>query len=298
MDHLLSVEHLTTTELYGLIQRASQFKAGEVEIPNYQDVFVSNLFFENSTRTKSSFLVAEKKLGMQLIDFETATSSVQKGESLYDTCKTMESIGVNLLVIRHPQNAYYDSLEGLNIPVINGGDGSGQHPTQCLLDLMTIYETFQSFKGLNVLICGDIKNSRVARSNYHSLTALGANVMFSSPEAWQDDTLHGAYVDIDDVIDKVDIVMLLRVQHERHGADEVTSFEADTYHERFGLTQGRYDKLQDHAIVMHPAPVNRGVEIASDLVEAPKSRIFKQMENGMYMRMAVIDTILKSRGEV
>ncbi|COT03218.1 aspartate carbamoyltransferase [Streptococcus pneumoniae] len=227
------------------------------------------------------------------MNFETSTSSVQKGESLYDTCKTLESIGVNLLVIRHSQNAYYEDLEGLNIPIANGGDGSGQHPTQSLLDLMTIYEEYGKFEGLNVLICGDIKNSRVARSNFHSLKALGANVMFASPDEWVDDKIEASYVSIDDVIDKVDIVMLLRVQHERHGITGKANFEADNYHQQYGLTKERYDKLKKEAIVMHPAPVNRGVEIESDLVEAPQSRIFKQMENGMYLRMAVIDELLK-----
>ncbi|RLY49913.1 aspartate carbamoyltransferase, partial [Staphylococcus epidermidis] len=175
----------------------------------------------------------------------------------------------------------------------NAGDGSGQHPTQSLLDIMTIYEEYGSFEGLNILICGDIKNSRVARSNYHSLTSLGANVMFSSPKEWVDNTLEAPYVEIDEVIDKVDIVMLLRVQHERHGISGEANFAAEEYHQQFGLTQARYDKLKEEAIVMHPAPVNRGVEIKSELVEAPKSRIFKQMENGMYLRMAVISALLQ-----
>lgn len=235
----------------------------------------------------------QNKIRLKLINFETSTSSVKKGESLYDTCKTLESIGVDLLVIRHSQNSYYEELDQLNIPIANAGDGSGQHPTQSLLDIMTIYEEYGSFEGLNILICGDIKNSRVARSNYHSLTSLGANVMFSSPKEWVDNTLEAPYVEIDEVIDKVDIVMLLRVQHERHGISGEANFAAEEYHQQFGLTQARYDKLKEEAIVMHPAPVNRGVEIKSELVEAPKSRIFKQMENGMYLRMAVISALLQ-----
>src|SRR5699024_4372012 len=138
-----------------------------------------------------------------------------------------------------------------------------------------------------------IKNSRVARSNFQSLTALGANVMFSSPEAWRDDTLEAPYVDIDKVIEDIDIVMLLRVQHERHGDEETMNFENQNYHENFGLTKARYNRLKSSAIVMHPAPVNRGVEIDDCLVEAEKSRIFKQMENGMYTGMAVIEYILE-----
>ena len=273
MEHLLSMEHLSNSEIYDLITIACQFKSGERPLPQFNGQYVSNLFFENSTRTKCSFEMAEQKLGLKLINFETSTSSVKKGESLYDTCKTLESIGVDLIA--------------------NAGDGSGQHPTQSLLDIMTIYEEYGSFEGLNILICGDIKNSRVARSNYHSLTSLGANVMFSSPKEWVDNTLEAPYVEIDEVIDKVDIVMLLRVQHERHGISGEANFAAEEYHQQFGLTQARYDKLKEEAIVMHPAPVNRGVEIKSELVEAPKSRIFKQMENGMYLRMAVISALLQ-----
>ncbi|BBK28463.1 aspartate carbamoyltransferase catalytic subunit [Staphylococcus arlettae] len=297
MNHLLSMEHLTTAEINTLIQKAIEYKEQGIQTTQFDNKYVANLFFENSTRTKSSFLVAEQQLGLKLIDFETSTSSIQKGESLYDTCKTLESIGVNLLIIRHFQNEYYEELKNINVPIINAGDGSGQHPTQSLLDLMTIYEEYSSFEGMNVLICGDIKNSRVAKSNYFSLKALGANVMFSSPEAWRDETLDAPYVDIDEVIDQIDIVMLLRVQHERHDNGDVNTFETNSYHEEYGLTQARYDQLQAHAIVMHPAPVNRGVEIDSNLVEASKSRIFRQMENGMYLRMAVIDYILQTKGE-
>lgn len=297
MNHLLSMEHLTTAEINTLIQKAIEYKEQGIQTTQFDNKYVANLFFENSTRTKSSFLVAEQQLGLKLIDFETSTSSIQKGESLYDTCKTLESIGVNLLIIRHFQNEYYEELKNINVPIINAGDGSGQHPTQSLLDLMTIYEEYSSFEGMNVLICGDIKNSRVAKSNYFSLKALGANVMFSSPEAWRDETLDAPYADIDEVIDQIDIVMLLRVQHERHDNGDVNTFETNSYHEEYGLTQARYDQLQAHAIVMHPAPVNRGVEIDSNLVEASKSRIFRQMENGMYLRMAVIDYILQTKGE-
>lgn len=290
MQHLLSMEHLTNEEIYQMIERAIAYKNGEAPT-QFNQQFVANLFFENSTRTKCSFEVAEQKMGLNLINFEDSSSSVQKGESLYDTCKTLESIGVNLLVIRHPQNDYYKELDGLNIPIVNAGDGSGQHPTQSLLDIMTIYEEFGTLKGLKVLICGDIKNSRVARSNYYSLRALGAEVMLSSPPEWEDDRLDAPYVNIDDVIHEVDVVMLLRVQHERH--DGTRSFEAHVYHEGYGLTTARYEQLQAHAIVMHPAPVNRGVEIDTSLVEAPQSRIFKQMNNGMYLRMAVIQHILE-----
>lgn len=291
MQHLVSMEHLAVEEIENLIQKAMQYKAGEA-VPNLQGRYIANLFFENSTRTKCSFEMAEHRLDMKQINFESSASSVQKGESLYDTCRTLQSIGCDALVIRHEQNHYYEPLLNMGIPIINAGDGSGQHPTQSLLDLMTIYETYGRFEGLKVVICGDIKNSRVARSNYHSLTALGAKVVFSSPDVWKDDTVTADYVELDDVIDEVDIVMLLRVQHERH-AGVSQGFEKAEYHRRYGLTEERYAKLQEHAIVMHPAPVNRDVEIADTLVEAPKSRIFEQMSNGVYIRMAVLTEILK-----
>lgn len=291
MQHLVSMEHLSVSEIHHLIQKAMQYKAGEV-VPSLKGRYIANLFFENSTRTKCSFEMAEHRLDMKQLHFESHASSVQKGESLYDTCRTLQSIGCDALVIRHEQNHYYEPLLEMGIPIINGGDGSGQHPTQSLLDLMTIYENFGRFEGLKVVICGDIKNSRVARSNHHSLTALGAEVMFSSPDVWKDDSMAASYVDLDEVIDQVDIVMLLRVQHERHG-EGAQCFNPAEYHQKYGLTEARYDRLQEQAIVMHPAPVNRDVEIADSLVEAPQSRIFEQMANGVYLRMAILTEILK-----
>lgn len=292
MKHLVSMADLSIEEMQHLIDTAIAYKNGD-QHPDLKGKYIANLFFENSTRTKCSFEMAEQRLDMKVINFDTATSSVNKGESLYDTCRTLQSIGCDALVIRHQENDYYNQLLEMGIPIINAGDGSGQHPTQSLLDLMTIYEEFGRFEGLKVVICGDIKNSRVARSNYHSLTALGAEVVFSSPEIWQDDQMPGEYVELDDVISDVDIVMLLRVQHERHDGGS-QGFEASTYHEQYGLSQARYEQMKEKAIIMHPAPVNRDVEIADHLVEAPKSRIFKQMENGVYVRMAVLTETIQS----
>ena len=292
MKNLLSMKDLTNEEIISLIKRALELKNG-AENKKRKDIFISNLFFENSTRTKKSFEVAEKKLELNVIDFEVSTSSVQKGETLYDTCKTLEMIGVNMLVIRHGENEYYKQLKNLKIPIINGGDGSGEHPSQSLLDLMTIYETFGKFEDLEIVIAGDIKNSRVARSNQKALTRLGANVKFIAPEIWKDKSL-GQFVDFDDVIDKVDICMLLRVQHERHTeSKEKSEFSRENYYKNYGLTEERYKKLKEKAIIMHPAPVNRDVEIADNLVESEKSRIFEQMKNGMFMRQAILEYIIE-----
>ena len=288
MRNLVKMSDLSKEEVYDLIQRALELKAGASPIQR-PDLIAANLFFENSTRTKHSFEVAQMKLGLQILNFEASTSSLNKGETLYDTCKTLEAIGCNILVIRHSQEAYYQELEGLTIPVISGGDGSGEHPSQCLLDLMTLYEEFGPIEGLELVIAGDIKNSRVARSNYHMLTRLGAKVQFVGPQVFADPTL-GQMVDFDQVIGHVDACMLLRVQFERH-QEQVALSQAD-YHARYGLTLARYRALKPQAIVMHPAPVNRDMEIASELVEAPQSRIFTQMTNGRYMRQAILEKMI------
>lgn len=288
MRNLVKMSDLSKEEVYALIQRALELKAGASPIQR-PDLIAANLFFENSTRTKHSFEVAQMKLGLQVLNFEASTSSLNKGETLYDTCKTLEAIGCNMLVIRHSQEAYYQELEGLTIPIVSGGDGSGEHPSQCLLDLMTLYEHFGRIEGLEVVIAGDIKNSRVARSNYHMLTRLGAKVQFVGPQVFADPTL-GQMVDFDQVIGQVEACMLLRVQFERH-QEAVALGQAD-YHAHYGLTPARYQALKSQAIVMHPAPVNRDMEIASELVEAPQSRIFTQMTNGRFMRQAILEKLI------
>ena len=288
MRNLVKMSDLSKEEVYALIQRALELKAGASPIQR-PDLIAANLFFENSTRTKHSFEVAQMKLGLQVLNFEASTSSLNKGETLYDTCKTLEAIGCNMLVIRHSQEAYYQELEGLTIPIVSGGDGSGEHPSQCLLDLMTLYEHFGRIEGLEVVIAGDIKNSRVARSNYHMLTRLGAKVQFVGPQVFADPTL-GQMVDFDQVIGQVEACMLLRVQFERH--QEAVALSQADYHAHYGLTLARYQELKPQAIVMHPAPVNRDMEIASELVEATQSRIFTQMTNGRFMRQAILEKLI------
>ena len=188
MKNIVKMSDLTNEEVYELITRALELKNGS-KVEAREDLYVANLFFENSTRTKHSFEVAEHKHRLNVINFDAATSSVNKGETLYDTCKTLEMLGCNMLVIRHSQDAYYNELSNLNIPILSGGDGSGEHPSQCLLDLMTMYEKFGTFENLNIIIAGDIKNSRVARSNYNMLTRLGAKVKFVCPDIFKDETL-------------------------------------------------------------------------------------------------------------
>lgn len=299
--NLVTVADMDAEDALDLIHEAQDYKHGK-KAHLTRPAYAANLFFENSTRTKTSFQMAEMKLGMHVMQFEAKTSSVQKGESLYDTLKTMESIGVDVAVIRHPENEYYKPLinhqPSLKIGIANGGDGSGQHPSQCLLDMMTIYEEFGKFNGLKVLIIGDLKHSRVAHSNAMMLNRLGAKVYFAGPKDWFDDELaqYGSFGDFDELLPQMDVVNLLRVQNERLTGAENGAFDAQKYHQQYGLTKERYHQMKKGAIIMHPAPVNRGVEIDSDLVEAPNSRIFRQMQNGVFVRMAILSRILRYKG--
>ncbi len=288
LPNLLSMNNLENNTIMSLLERAGEFQRGEKTLI---DGTVVNLFFEPSTRTKMSFEMAEHKMGLAVLPFETAFSSILKGETLYDTVKTMEAIGVNAVIIRHEEEEYYQQLEGCNVAVINGGDGSGQHPTQSLLDLMTIYQEFGQIEGIHVTIVGDIAHSRVAKSNAAALQQLGAEVTFICPAEWSGEYESSEH--LDDFIEKTDVVMMLRVQHERHAVSAL--FSKDNYHEQYGLTIEREKRMKDGAIIMHPAPINRGVEIADCLVECERSRIFKQMANGVFVRMAVLEYALKGR---
>ncbi|MFT4148536.1 MAG: aspartate carbamoyltransferase catalytic subunit [Micrococcaceae bacterium] len=298
LKHLLAVEALSNDEVLRLISRAQDFKKGARTPLQTDQIVAANLFFENSTRTHKSFEIAEKKLGFHVINFSPELSSVQKGETLYDTVLTMSALGVDIAVIRHGAEHYYEELiksKTITCSIINGGDGSGQHPSQCLLDLMTIHEEFGYFEGLKVAIVGDLVHSRVAKSNMQMLKRLGAEVYFSGPEQWYDPSFarYGKYVALDDLVANVDVMMLLRVQHERH--DGSTSFTQEEYHQKYGLNLKRAKQLQESAIIMHPAPINRGVEIDDALVESSKSRIVAQMSNGVFMRMAILEAILNAR---
>lgn len=292
---MLTTADLTVEKINSLLIAADEFSKGKVLKPT-KEIYVSNLFFEDSTRTKTSFDIAERKLGLQVVPFDVTSSSVNKGESLYDTVKTLQSLGVNLLVIRHKQDQFYKELKEIDLPIINGGDGKGNHPSQTLLDLMTIHQEFGKFKGLKIGIVGDVKHSRVANSNAVALRKLGAKVYFSGPEKWFDEgaIINGTYLSIDDLIKEVDVLMLLRIQHERH--DEKMKISLNNYHKKFGLTLEREKTMKKNAIIMHPAPINRGVEIHDDLVESPRSRIFQQMKNGVFARMAILKDALESKG--
>jgi aspartate carbamoyltransferase catalytic subunit len=290
VKHLLDMTSLTLDQIQEILLQAERLRKGK-SLQTQEPVFIANLFFEPSTRTRFSFEVAEKKLGYEVLNFETSSSSVQKGETLYDTIKTLEAIGVSAVVVRHKDEKYFEPLlEKTTMSIINAGDGCGHHPTQSLLDLLTIRQEFKRFEGLHVVIAGDIKHSRVARSNAHVLKRLGAKVSFSGPPEWQDETMNEfPFVTIDEAAEQADVLMLLRIQNERHERKSDTG----SYLESYGLTIEREKRMKKHSIIMHPAPVNRGVEIDTTLVECERSRIFKQMENGVYVRMACLNLVLQ-----
>lgn len=289
MKGLVTLKQLSVKQIVDLIDFSISLKHGLCV--SYSSKKFATLFFEPSTRTHYSFISAMHNLDIKVIDFNAGASSLSKGESLYDTVKTFEAIGCDGVVIRHSQDEYFKELENINIPIINGGDGKANHPTQSLLDLMTIYEEFGKFEGLKCCIIGDIAHSRVAHTNIEVMQRLGMEVYISGPEEYNDGS--AKYISVDEAIKTCDIIMLLRVQFERHTSKMGMSVEE--YHKTYGLTMERVNQMKDHAIIMHPAPVNRGVELADEVVECSKSRIVKQMTNGVYIRMGVISQILDGK---
>ncbi|MWC27414.1 aspartate carbamoyltransferase catalytic subunit [Paenibacillus sp. MMS18-CY102] len=285
---LLGLKDLDAAEIESILDRAAYWE-GQAEklTPVLQGKFVANMFFENSTRTRFSFEMAEKRLGAEVMNFAAAASSVEKGESIYDTVRTLESMGIDAGVIRlKPIGMLEEIAAKVKVPLINAGDGNNEHPTQALLDLYTMRKHFGDLKGLSVSIIGDILHSRVARSNLWALRKLGADVKFCAPAEMQATELDAPYISMDEAV-KADVVMMLRVQLERHATGMMKS--AELYRESYGLTVERANRMQSNAIIMHPAPVNRDVEIDSELVEHAKSRIFPQMANGVPIRMAVME---------
>lgn len=285
---ILTMDKLKKKDIYNILDDALLFSNSFKDWHLSRKRLIANLFFEPSTRTHYSFISAENQLGLNIADFNPQTSSLTKGESLYDTVKTFSCIGYDAVIIRHTQDNYFEELENIDVHIINAGDGKGNHPSQSLLDLYTVYDEFKTFENINVLIVGDVKHSRVAHSNIHAFEKMGANVKVTGPLEFMDKD-DKRYVNFDKGIKWADVVMLLRVQFERHG--ELLKIKKDEYLKKYGLTIERYEKMKKHAIIMHPAPVNRGIEIDDLLVECEKSRIFRQMTNGVYIRKAMIKYI-------
>ncbi|MEF2964646.1 aspartate carbamoyltransferase catalytic subunit [Paenibacillus sp. M1] len=291
---LLGLKELSAGEIMSILDRAAYWESRDEKVtPVLKDRFVANMFFENSTRTRFSFEMAEKRLGAQVLNFAAAASSVEKGESIYDTVRTLESMGIDAGVIRlKPVGVLAELATKVSVPLVNAGDGNNEHPTQALLDLYTMKKHFGDLKGLNVSIIGDIKHSRVARSNLWALRKLGAQVKLCAPASMQAPELaeYAPYVPMDEAL-CADVVMMLRVQLERHAEGLLKS--PDQYRLEYGLTEERAAKLLPHVLIMHPAPVNRNVEIDDAVVEHPQSRIFAQMSNGVPIRMAVMERAMK-----
>ncbi len=289
MKGLLTLRGVTEEKIMEIINTALLFKSGYRV--NYSNKKMVNLFYENSTRTQYSFQMAMLNLGIEPLSFNLASSSVSKGETLYDTVRTFECLGVAGVVIRHTKDVYYNDLEKITVPIFNGGDGTSDHPTQTLLDLMTIYEEFHQFKGIKVCLVGDIRYSRVAHGNADVMRRLGMDVYISGPAEFCDNT--APFIPLDDAIKDMDIINLLRVQIERHSDN--LGLNKEEYFANYGLTVEREKAMKDGAIIMHPAPINRGVEIADEVFECERSRICKQMTNGVFIRMAVIHMALEGR---
>jgi aspartate carbamoyltransferase catalytic subunit len=301
--HLLDVESLGVDEILTVLETARAFKAvGEraiKKVPALRGKTVVNLFVEPSTRTRISFELAEQRLSADIINFSAEASSFKKGETLKDTALNLQALNADFIVIRHSASGAAHFLSRvINARVINAGDGAHEHPTQALLDAFTIRERKGNFAGLNVTILGDILYSRVARSNIWALTKLGARVTLCGPSTLVPKTFEqmGCRVtyNVDDALRNADIIHLLRIQHERQ---RKTMFPGiGEYTKLFGLNKARLAKTKPEALIMHPGPVNRGVEIDSEIADGDRSLILEQVTNGLAVRMAVLFLLNGGKG--
>lgn len=302
LKHLLSIENLTKSQIINILDRAETFfdpKTKKILHTNcLQGKTIANLFFENSTRTRSTFELAAKQLSANVLNLDIQHSSTAKGESLCDTIRTIEAMQCEVLVIRHPQSgaAHFIAKQvSPNISVINAGDGCHAHPTQALLDVFTIRKYCGAdFHKLTVAIIGDVKHSRVARSQIHALHLLGAKeIRIIGPKtllpAFPDSLGVNVFYDINQGLEDVDIIITLRLQKER--MQQGLFPDGNVYFQRYGLTKERLMQAQPNARILHPGPVNRGIEIQSDIADGPNSMILDQVTNGIAVRMAVMSLL-------
>ncbi len=293
--HLLGLEGFTKEEILYILETADSFK--EVlsrpipKVPTLRGKTVVNLFFEASTRTRISFELAEKRLSADTVNFNASSSSVLKGETLRDTIRNIEAMNIDMVVVRHgAAGAPYFLTQCIDSSIINAGDGQHEHPTQGLLDIMTLWDKFKNLEGLKVAIIGDITHSRVARSNIYGLQAMGAEVALCGPatliplkaEQWETKIFHN----VDDAIAWADVLNILRIQLERQHVGLFPSIRE--YHNLFGITRKRLEKVKKDVTILHPGPINRGVEIESELADSEYSLILNQVTNGVAVRMAVL----------
>ena len=297
-DHLLGILDLTADDIDLIFRTADGFK--EVlsrpikKVPSLRDITIANLFFENSTRTRISFELAEKRLSADTINFSSSGSSTKKGETLVDTVNNILAMKVDMVVMRHPDpGAAVFLSRHVNARIVNAGDGTHEHPTQALLDAYSIREKVGKVKGVKVLIVGDILHSRVALSNILCLHKLGAEVMLCGPTTLMPRHVASLGVKVEHDLDKAlgwcDVANMLRIQLERQGSDGIANFPSlREYSMLFGLDLERYKRVGKDIVIMHPGPINRGVEITSDVADHANSIILDQVENGVAVRMAVL----------
>jgi aspartate carbamoyltransferase catalytic subunit len=295
VNHLLGIKYLKKQDIDLIFETADNFK--EVinrpikKVPSLRDITIANIFFENSTRTKLSFELAQKRLSADVISFSTAQSSVKKGETLIDTVNNILSMKVDMVVMRHanPGAAYFLS-QNVNARIINAGDGANEHPTQALLDCYSIKEKFGEVAGKKVVIVGDILHSRVALSNIYALQMLGAHVKVCGPKTLIPKYIESLGVSVEtnlkNALEWCDVANMLRVQNERMDVNYFPSTRE--YTQQYGVTKSLLDSLSKEIVIMHPGPINRGVEITSEVADSKQSIILDQVENGVAIRMAVI----------
>jgi aspartate carbamoyltransferase catalytic subunit len=305
LKHFLTVEGLPPLLLEEILDRAQQFVSlpnkAQVQAPLLRGKTVMNLFFENSTRTRTTFELAAKRLSADLINLDIRNSATSKGESLLDTIRNLEAMGCDMFVVRHPSSGAANFIARYcapHISVLNAGDGRHAHPTQAMLDMLTIRQHKPDFTPLKVAIVGDIKHSRVARSQIHALTTLcTGEIRLIAPKTLIPEGIEkmgvSLYTNIEEGINGVDVVIMLRLQHERMKTALLPSVRE--YYARYGLTEERLKLAKPDAIVMHPGPVNRGVEIDSRVADGPQSVILQQVTNGIAVRMAIMSMVIGTR---
>ena len=300
--HLLGLEHLSADQLTTVLDLAAHYdritNGGTQRLNVLKGIVVANLFFENSTRTRTSFSLAARRLGADTVDFTASSSSLSKGETFIDTAQTIEAMGIDLVVCRHrTPGAPHLLARNLKAGVLNAGDGTHEHPTQGLLDIYTIRKQRGRIAGLTVALVGDIRHSRVARSNIHGLKALGARVIVCGPATLipSDITRLGVEVayNLDEILPEVDCVNLLRVQFERQRGAFFPSIAE--YAHLFGMNGDRIRRARENLMVLAPGPINRGVELTPEVADGPNSLILNQVTNGLLIRMACLTLLAQER---
>lgn len=296
--HLLGLEELSAAEINEVLDRAVEFKkafaGSNAKIPLLNGKTCVTLFFENSTRTRTSFSLAARRLGADAFDFSASTSSLSKGESIIDTAKNIEAMGVDAVIVRHRTPGTPHLLaQNLDCSVLNAGDGAHEHPTQGLLDILTIRERLGRVAGLTVAMVGDITYSRTARSNIWGLKKLGANVIVCGPSTlvspyWKELGVEISHR-LDDILDRVDVLNLLRIQFERQTTRPFPSVRE--YAHLYAMDRERLARTKDDILIMAPGPINRGVEVTPDVADGPHSAILEQVGNGLAVRMAVLSLV-------